>query len=394
MTVSVWTVFIQFLKLGCTSFGGPVAHIGFFREAFVVRQCWFDETQFARWVSLCHFLPGPSSSQLGFLIGYQQAGWAGAMAAFVGFTLPSAMIMALLAYGWVVLDDSWRMLLQALIIVAAAVVLQAIWKMSQTFCQSWTLKGVMLLSVVPLFLVPTVWTPILWLTMLAVIGPFLSVSSDMNAFSFKQRTPSVWQGVFLISSAVILLVMIPVISQYSSHILWQILEGFYRAGAMVFGGGHVVLPLLELEWVQTQQISEEAFLAGYGLAQALPGPLFTFAAYLGVLLGGVTGAVLATFSIFLAGFLLVIGVLPFYEKVTQSKPLQKSLIVIQAGVVGFLVFAFVSMILPHAVTNWQSGAMLLLSGLLLFRFRLSVLGVMLVNVMAYFVMIQFLQLGG
>uniref|UniRef100_Q31EY2 Chromate ion (CHR) family transporter n=1 Tax=Hydrogenovibrio crunogenus (strain DSM 25203 / XCL-2) TaxID=317025 RepID=Q31EY2_HYDCU len=390
MTVSAWTIFSQFLKLGCTSFGGPVAHIGFFREVFVVRQSWFDEAQFARWTALCHFLPGPSSSQLGFLIGYQQAGWVGAMAAFVGFTLPSAIIMALLAYGWVALDDTWRMLLQALIIVAAAVVLKTIWQMSQAFCQSWILKSVMLLSILPLFLMPVVWVPILWLIMLAAIGPYLSVSSDTNASSFKQRTPSVRQGVFLISSAVALLVIIPVISQFFPHILWQISEGFYRAGAMVFGGGHVVLPFLELEWVQTQQVSEEAFLAGYGVAQALPGPLFTFASYLGVLLGGVPGAVLATFSIFLAGFLLVIGVLPFYQKVTQSKHLQKSLTVIQAGVVGFLVFAFVNMILPHAVINWQSGVMLLLNGVLLFRFHWSVLSLMLVNVMTYFAIIQFL----
>lgn len=390
-------IFTRFLKLGLTSFGGPTAHIGFFHQAFVVQRRWFDEATFARWIALCHLLPGPSSSQLGFLIGYQRGGWAGALAAFVGFTLPSALIMLGLAYGWFWLDPAWQPVWHALVLVAAAIVMQVTWQMSWQFCQAWSLRLLALFTAIGLALWPSVWAPVVLLTLLGGIGVVFKRRLDQAVVPPTQdygavgvtafRTPSIRMGWGLMAVAVALLGLLPLWA-FSLGGLGAIADGFYRAGALVFGGGHVVLPMLELEWVQSGAVTESQFLAGYSLAQALPGPLFTFAAYLGGVMGGWAGALVATLAIFLPGLLLIIGILPFYQAFTSSKRVQAGLVAVQAGVVGFLLFALAVPILPHALVDWGSGILLALNLLLLFKWRWPAIWLMPLNIGLYWSWVQ------
>lgn len=402
VTVSIFT---QFLKLGLTSFGGPAAHIGFFHQAFVVRQRWFDDSTFARWIALCHLLPGPSSSQLGFLIGYQRGGWPGAVAAFVGFTLPSAMMMLGLAYGWFWLDDTWQPVWHALVLVAAAIVIQVTWQMSRQFCQAWSLKLLALLTALGLMLWPSVWAPVVLLLGLGMIATLFkhrfgflaavatshnSVDSGERTPAFESRSPSIKTGWSLIVLAIGLLGILPLLA-WTDERIWSIGDGFYRAGALVFGGGHVVLPMLELEWVQTGRVTESQFLAGYSLAQALPGPLFTFASYLGGVMAGWLGAVVATLAIFLPGLLLIIGILPFYQAFTSSERLQAGLVAVQAGVVGFLLFALVVPILPHALVDWASGVLVAMNLVLLLKWQWPAVWLMPLNIALYWSWVSFVS---
>jgi len=375
------SLFWSFLKLGFTSFGGPVAHIGFFRQQFVERQAWFSESQFAQWIALCHMLPGPSSSQLGFLIGYQRGGWSGAMAAFIGFTFPSALIMALLAYGWFAYHQAWSSLLHGLILVAAAVVIQAIWAMGKQFCSTWTLRLLALCSALAFLVLPYAWTPIALIAVLFVIGQFMPSAQTENQAMVSLRTPSKSLGYGLIALVIALLALLPGLVMIKPE--WAMFDSLYRAGALVFGGGHVVLPYLHLELVQPGLVSEQAFLSGYSLAQALPGPMFSFAAYLGALSLGWQGAVIATLAVFLAGLLLIIAILPFYQSFAHNPKLQKGLVAIQAGVVGFLLAALVNPILPHALINWQSALLIALNLMALLRFKISVLWLLPLNAAIY-----------
>ncbi len=376
----MWAIFKAFLTLGLTSFGGPVAHIGYMRNAFVERKAWFSEAQFAQWIALCHALPGPSSSQLGFLIGYQRAGWAGAFAAFVGFTLPSMLIMVALAYGWVAYNQAWSSLIQALLIVAAAVVTQATWSMAKQFCNRGLLILIALISATLLLIWPFVWMPIALLVALALLGQFMPTPPPTEAVKLN-RLPHPTLALGLVLLPMVLLLLLPVLVYFWPE--WALFDSVYRAGALVFGGGHVVLPYLNIELVQPGLVSEEAFMSGYALAQTLPGPLFSFATYLGALMHGWIGALLATLAIFLAGLMWIIGILPFSHRLLNHPRFLPGLVAIQAGVVGFLLAALINPILPHALINWQSVLLLALSLALLFVYRLSVIGLIVLNIIAY-----------
>ena len=376
----MWAIFKAFLTLGLTSFGGPVAHIGYMRDAFVVRKAWFSEVQFAQWIALCHALPGPSSSQLGFLIGYQRAGWLGAIAAFIGFTLPSALIMAALAYGWFSYHQAWSSLIQALLIVAAAVVTQATWSMAKQFCNRGLLILIALISATLLLIWPFVWMPIALIIALALLGQFMPTPPPTEAVKLN-RLPHPTLALGLLLLPMVLLLLLPVLVHFWPEL--TLFDSVYRAGALVFGGGHVVLPYLNIELVQPGLLSEEAFMSGYALAQTLPGPLFSFATYLGALMHGWIGALLATLAIFLAGLMWIIGVLPFSHRLLNHPRFQPGLVAIQAGVVGFLLAALINPILPHALINWQSVLLLALSLALLFVYRLAVIGLIVLNIIAY-----------
>ncbi|HEY9017984.1 chromate efflux transporter [Thiomicrospira sp.] len=369
-------MFWMFLRLGLTSFGGPMAHIGFFRQAFVEKRAWFNDQQFAQWIALCHALPGPSSSQLGFLIGYQRAGWPGAFAAFLGFTLPSALIMSAVAYGWFAYHQAWSSLIPALLIVAAAVVIQATWGMTKQFCRraEWALTAIS--SALVLLAFPSVWTPILLLLGLALLGQWLKTYTSSAPLDL-QRTPSRTLGLALLIAPLSLLIILPGLVLVLPEL--ALFDSLYRAGALVFGGGHVVLPYLQIELVQPGLVTESAFLSGYAFAQTLPGPMFSFASYLGALTQGWLGAIVATIAIFLAGLAWIIGVLPFYQQLITNSHFQAGLVAIQAGVVGFLLAALINPILPHAIVSWPSLGLLVLNLLLLWRFKLSVVVLILLN---------------
>ena len=349
----VLSVFLTFLQLGLTSFGGPVAHIGYFREAFVERRRWIDERSYADLVALCQFLPGPASSQVGIGIGLAKAGLPGAFAAWLGFTLPSAFLLITFGYGILEFQETIpNGVLHGLKVVAVAVVAQAVWGMARTLCPD-TLR--VTLAVTAAIAVIASPTPMMQVTVIAVGGVagllFLQSNIQNDKSSLGIDTS---RSVALVSIAMFfaLLVGLPLIASTFPTQSLSLFDSFYRSGSLVFGGGHVVLPLLQSEVVPTGWVSNDAFLAGYGAAQAVPGPLFTFSAYLGTVTGttpnGWFGGLICLIAIFLPSFFLVIGALPYWDSLRQLKPIQKALTGVNAVVVGLLLAAFYNPV-------WTSG---------------------------------------
>ena len=311
-------VLTAFLRLGCTSFGGPVAHIGYFRTAFVQQRGWLSEQSFADLLALCQFMPGPASSQLGMAIGLRRAGALGMLCAWIGFTLPSALLMAAFGYGVTQLGDianaPW---LRGLKLVAVAVVAQAVWQMARSLCPD---RERATLAVAAATISLAAWGPagqVGAIVLGAVAGLlFLRVPSGPAQPHERLLSGDVSHtlAIGLIAGFMLLLVVLPVLGDVTGDHALRMAAAFYRAGALVFGGGHVVLPLLQSAVVPPEWIGNDVFLAGYGAAQAVPGPLFTFAAFLGASMRepphGWVGALLALIMIFLPSFLLVGGLLP------------------------------------------------------------------------------------
>lgn len=308
---SVGEVFAAFLQLGLTSFGGPIAHLGYFREAFVVRRRWIDEAGYADLVALCQFLPGPASSQVGFALGLARAGPLGALAAWAGFTLPSALLMLLFAYGASSFDGPVSIAaIHGLKLVAVAIVAQAVWGMARTLTPDRRRAGLALAAAVVVTLLGGAWGQVTAMGVGALGGLWLcrmcrnvtSAPGSAVRFAVSRRI-----GVACLATFALLLVGLPLVAPASGSQGLALFDAFYRSGALVFGGGHVVLPLLQTAVVEPGWTSDATFLAGYGAAQAVPGPLFTFAAYLGAVVGpaphGVVGAAVALVGIFLPGLL-------------------------------------------------------------------------------------------
>ncbi len=338
---SVIEVFLAFLKLGLTSFGGPVAHLGFFRTEFVERRRWLDDSSYADLVALCQFLPGPASSQVGLALGQRRAGWAGALAAWVGFTLPSAVALIVFAYGvqqWAGLAQSGAV--HGLKVVAVAVVAQAVWGMARSLCPDRLRAGVAVLAALLVLALPSAGGQILAIVSGAVIGRWALQLAHLPAARHHDHGISKTTGAVLLLLFVALLLGLPLLAAIAPSPLATVVSSFYRAGALVFGGGHVVLPLLQLAVVPNELVSPTLFLAGYGATQAVPGPLFTFAAYLGAVMsvppGGWIGGLLLLTVIFVPAFLLVLGALPFWELLRQRDGVQRALAGINAAVVGIL----------------------------------------------------------
>ncbi len=340
-TASVAEVFLRFLRLGCISFGGPIAHIGYFRDEFVLRLRWLDEAAFAEVVGLCQSLPGPASSQVGFTIGLLEAGLPAAFAAWLAFTLPSALLMFALAEGHPLLDGSLGSgIIHGLQLVAVAVVAQAVLGMMRTLTPD-VVRG--LIALIAASIVLFVHRPLSQLAAIAV-SAFLGLivcrgtAPRHSTLSLPRHASSVAITLFLF----LLVAPAVVLAARPSQAL-AVFHAFYLTGALVFGGGHVVLPLLQEATVTPGWIGTPTFIAGYGCAQALPGPLFTFAAYLGVLLhpkpNGLAGAVIALTAIFLPGLLLVVAVLPFWSRLRADPTTQSLLAGVNAGVVGILAVA-------------------------------------------------------
>src|SRR5262247_2087234 len=304
-------------RLGLTSFGGPVAHLGYFRQEYVARRRWIDEQTDVDLVALCQFLPGPASSQVGIAIGILRAGLLGGVAAWIGFTLPSALALTLFALGIRGLDLSGAGWLHGLKVAAVAVVAQAVWGMARTLCPDRERATIAVLAAVILIAWSTAGAQVLVITVAGFVGWRLLRESTSLAVADVRAPIERGLGIGALSVFFALLVCLPMGRYLAPHLWIAVFDSFYRAGALVFGGGHVVLPLLQAEVVQPGWVSAEAFIAGYGAAQAVPGPLFTFAAYLGAVMGpspnGWAGGGFALIAIFLPSFLLVVGALPFWD---------------------------------------------------------------------------------
>lgn len=341
---SPWQIFVIFLKLGLTSFGGPVAHLGYFREAFVVRHRWLSEQAYADLVALCQFLPGPASSQAGLSIGLSRSGYSGALAAWAGFTLPSAIVLVLVAYGYQSLGQILPYgVLAGLKIVALAVVAQAVWGMANSLCQGTLRISLMLLSACVVLVSGSTLSQIGVMMIAALVGLFLIRPDSPGANEGLNIAISRKAGILWLMGFFLLLTGLPLMQQLFPGQLLAMIDAFYRAGALVFGGGHVVLPLLQAQTVASHWVSADAFLAGYGVAQAVPGPLFTFSAFLGASMqqepAGITGAIICLLAIFLPSFLLVFAALPFWQGIRSSHKARSALAGVNAAVVGILLAA-------------------------------------------------------
>lgn len=357
-------ILLIFLRLGLTSFGGPIAHIGYLREEFVTRRNWISEQSYVDLVALAQFMPGPASSQTGFAIGVLRGGLPGGIAAWLGFTMPSAIVMLLAAYGVdLAAGGTGAGIVHGLNLVAVAVVAQAVWGMAGSLCPDRTRATIAVLAALALLLLPSAVTQIAVILVGAAAGIALlrnGASANDAALGFRVQAGA---GIAALAVFGVLLVGLPLLlAATGSHAL-ALAEASYRAGSLVFGGGHVVLPLLERAFVPTGWISADAFLAGYGVAQAVPGPLFTFAAFLGAAQGipptGVVGAAVALVMVFLPGLLLIYGMLPFWDGFRRRPAAQAALRGVNAAVVGILLAALFDPIWTSSVRGPRDFAIAL-----------------------------------
>ena len=371
---TVREVFWVFLQLGGTSFGGPVAHLGYFREAFVRRRGWLGDRAFADLVALCQFLPGPASSQVGMAIGLQRAGFPGLLAAWAAFTLPSAVLLVGFAYGLTALGSQADAgALQGLKAAAVAVVAHAVLAMARTLTPDARRAAIAIAALVLVLLLPGAAVQLVAIAIAGIIGmvwlaPPAALAADPEALAV--HVPR-WVAVGCLAAFGVLLVGLPLLAALGDPAV-GLFDIFYRAGALVFGGGHVVLPLLQAETVATGLVDHDVFLAGYGAAQAVPGPLFSFAAYLGAVTAtppsGLLGATIALVGIFLPAALLVIGALPFWERLRGAPLAQRALMGVNAGVVGILAAALYDPVITQGVTSALSLA-IAAAGFVALQFR-------------------------
>jgi chromate transporter len=342
-------------RLGLTSFGGPVAHLGYFRDEYVVRRRWIDEAQYADLVALCQFLPGPASSQVGMALGILRAGLLGGVAAWLGFTLPSAIALLAFAYGLQAAGVSEAGWLHGLKVVAVAVVAQAVWGMARNLAPDRARASLAIAAAIAALASRTAAVQVLVIVAAGFLGwSLLPAAATTSTTAVRVR---LHKGIAIGSLAVFagLLVGLPIARQAIPGHALAVFDSFYRAGSLVFGGGHVVLPLLQAEVVPPGWVTNEEFIAGYGAAQAVPGPLFTFAAYLGAVMheppNGATGAAWALVAAFLPSFLLVVGALPFWEILRWRESFQAALRGINAAVVGLLLAALYDPVWTSAITG-------------------------------------------
>jgi chromate transporter len=354
-------IFMKFFALGCISFGGPAAHIGYFRQSFVEKEQWLTDHQYAQLVALSQFSPGPGSSQVGFSIGYQRAGLGGGLAAFLGFTLPSILLMLVIASMSSSLTDNniWQSAISGLKILAVIVVIDATWGMFKSFCRGKLTLFLAISSAILLLILPSLWSQILVLIMAALIGKLFLTEHHagehvtVNSISAKGslRRLFSWPPLFIFLG---LLLLLPVLANFTGALTSELglFNDFFQAGSLVFGGGHVVLPLLQN--ILADQVSADVFLTGYATAQAVPGPMFTFATFLGFEMNHsapILGAIIATLGIFLPGFLLIIIVLKNWHEIARIPSVSGALIGVNAAVVGLLLAALYQPVFASAVHN-------------------------------------------
>ncbi|WP_053119773.1 chromate efflux transporter [Pseudomonas sp. P1.31] len=372
---SAWSVLAIFLRLGLTSFGGPIAHLGYFHHEFVTKRHWLSERSYADLVALCQFLPGPASSQVGIALGMSRAGYRGALAAWAGFTLPSAALLILFALGVSRYGDALGPgALHGLKVVAVAVVAQAVWGMAKNLCTDLTRIALMVIAACGALLEPSAWGQVSVIVIAGLAGVMLckpgpSDAHDLLPIPISRKSGAIWLTLFFA-----LLFGLPLLAGLTADRSVAMIDAFYRTGSLVFGGGHVVLPLLQAEVVPPGWVSNETFLAGYGAAQAVPGPLFTFAAFLGASMNqtpsGWTGGLLCLLAIFAPSFLLIAGVLPFWERLRRSVRTRAALAGINAAVVGLLLTALYDPVWTNAIFTVEDFGLALAALIALMFWRL------------------------
>jgi len=353
---AAWEIFRAFLKLGLTSFGGPIAHLGYFRHEFVEKRRWLDEHAYADLVALCQFLPGPASSKVGMALGLSRGGLVGAMVAWLAFTLPSAIALVLFGTNLSAISDrigtSW---LHGLKVVAVAVVAQALWGMGRTLIPDRTRATIAVAAAFAASVSPNTLGQVSAIIAAGIVGALSLPASTTtvgtpHAVNLRRVT-----GMAFLVAFLVLLIALPAYAAASDSYAIKLFDSFYRAGALVFGGGHVVLPLLQAQVVPAGWVGNDTFLAGYGLAQAVPGPLFTFAAFLGAVStqypSGWVGAGIALVAIFLPGFLLIVGALPFWNALRRYARMRRAVLGINAAVVGLLLAAFYNPVWTSAISS-------------------------------------------
>lgn len=359
--MSFWKIFTTSLKLGLTSFGGPSAHLGFFQQTYAEKHRWLRNEDYAQLVALAQFLPGPASSQVGIGVGYKKGNLLGAIISFIGFTAPSALFLMTFAL-WMnqtsnAVEISW---IHGLKLVSVVIVAHAVYMMYQSIVKTNAQRFILIGSLLTVLFLPLSFAHLIVLVVALFAGLFLpSNEEDENEFvpflTISKKTGSIFLLVFLN-----LFIILPVLAMLIDNAYIQMIDSFYRAGSLVFGGGHVVLPLLQNEFVDTNLLEEGIFLAGYGMTQAMPGPIFTFATFIGTALHGVLGGVIATLAIFLPGFLLILGAYPFWQRAMSNARLKKSLLFINAAVVGLLAAAFIDPIMTSTITSFVDLIFILL----------------------------------
>jgi chromate transporter len=371
---SAGEVFAAFLKLGLTSFGGPIAHLGYFRHEFVERRKWLDEEAYADLVALCQFLPGPASSQVGFSLGLMRAGYRGALAAWTGFTLPSAVALVLFAYGASALSGpAGTGLIHGLKLVAVAIVAQAVWGMARTLCPDRERASIGAAAAVIILFSTSSVAQICAILLGGIAGIWLCRAEPANGTGHIAVPVSRPVAVTALLTFFMLLVCLPTLSRLWPSSGLDLFEAFYRSGALVFGGGHVVLPLLREAVVAPGWVSDDAFLTGYGAAQAVPGPLFTFAAYLGAVVTnaphGIAGAIIGLVGIFLPGILILVAALPFWDTFRRRANAQAMMRGVNAAVVGILGAALYNPVWTSTVQTPNDFAIALVGFVLLTAWR-------------------------
>jgi chromate transporter len=371
-------VFAAFLKLGLTSFGGPIAHIGYFRREFVEFRQWLDDAEFARLLALCQFLPGPASSQMGFSLGLLRAGWPGAFAAFAAFTLPSAVLLFAFA-AWVphLSGNAGQAAIHGLKLVAVAVVGQGVLGMARQLCPDAPRATIAAVAAALVLAAGHAWVQVLVVVLGGMAGLLVCREVQPPPPGVRLQLPyGIRAGAALLVIFALLLLGLPLAARQGPGLL-AVIDAFYRAGALVFGGGHVVLPLLRESVVAPGWISSDAFLAGYGAAQAVPGPMFTLSSYLGARLpdgqGGIVGACVALVAIFLPGFLLVAGVLPLWRSIGHTPFAARAVAGVNAAVVGLLTAALYDPVWTSAVHGPLHFAVVAIAFTLLVAWRASAL---------------------
>ncbi|WP_240615607.1 chromate efflux transporter [Alteromonas facilis] len=374
-------IFWVFFRLGCTSFGGPVAHLGYFRDAFVNRRHWLTDEQYSNLVALCQFIPGPASSQVGAAIGYNRAGYAGAVAAWIGFTLPSAVILTAFALSIVNLDNAMTLhALHGLKLVAVAVVTQAVWGMQKQLCTTFLRKTFAIAIAVLLVLFPSIEGQ-----MGAIIVAGVTTFAFAKRSETEQQSEIRWRiPISSIICGVLCVIGLFVFVGLTDHSpLIALFDKLYRSGALVFGGGHVVLPLMHSEFVQTGLIQQEQFLMGYGAAQAVPGPLFTIAAYIGASAEPTVpllGATVSIVAIFLPGMLLLFAVMPIWAQLQHHWGVKQALIGINTAVVGILLAVLIDPLISQTMLNISDIIVVILATAGLIYWRLHPLWILAASV--------------
>jgi len=390
-SVKLFELFSAFLKLGLSAFGGPLAHIGYFHNEFVKNKKWLTDSQFSQILAICQFLPGPASSQLGFAIGLIRAGWLGAILAFIAFTLPTAILLIVFAQNLSAFENELGLsIIHGLKLVAVVVVFDAVFGMSKKLCVDKFTKIISILCASVLLIMPFAWVQIVLIVCAGLLGVFFKQTSIVSAnpkilnennvlLHYSKKLAVILFAVFCI--LLLFFMILP-----TQNIMFEISSIFYQAGSFVFGGGHVVLPLLQTTLVDTQLVSQTDFLAGYGASQAMPGPLFAFAGFLGSIIttgqSHLIGAMLALLFMFIPGFLLIAAVLPVWQKLTNNTKFTGAMTAINAAVVGVLGAALYDPIFTHGVNSSVDFVLVLLGACLLQVIRVSAIYLVLFSVLA------------